>query len=225
VEQEELLSRLSQEVPALERPAQEPPPMQQLPVPPAQDSSRNDPRLISLRRQIDDRVAAQRPLRKKANEMLRSLHHHRAMIEAARRGVEESQPDAQEVEDGVLQAQGLAELRYAYSQTELVHAHCIAENLDLKEKLRAAKQRCADLSTDVAHARECWQAVVAAQKTTGVPAPAQTAVGSARPPPGLESPGEKPAKEELGSPDLAPGKGDEPCKPKGLPADVVEPPP
>ncbi|CAL1142263.1 unnamed protein product [Cladocopium goreaui] len=103
-------------------------------------SGATNPEIQSLRQRIDECVAAQGPLREKANEMLRSLHHHRAMLKAARKEVEKSAKSA-EVAAKVRQAQLLAELRHSHSQVWQVHAHCIAENIDLKEKLRASLER------------------------------------------------------------------------------------
>lgn len=103
-------------------------------------SGATNPEIQSLRQRIDECVAAQGPLREKANEMLRSLHHHRAMLKAARKEVEKSAKSA-EVAAKVTQAQLLAELRHSHSQVWQVHAHCIAENIDLKEKLRASLER------------------------------------------------------------------------------------
>lgn len=103
-------------------------------------SSVTNPEFQSLRQRIDACVAAQGPLREKANEMLRSLHHHRAMLKAARKEVEKSAKSA-EVAAKVRQAQLLAELRHSHSQVWQIHAHCIAENIDLKEKLRASVER------------------------------------------------------------------------------------
>lgn len=103
-------------------------------------SGATNPEIQSLRQRIDECVAAQGPLREKANEMLRSLHHHRAMLKAARKEVEKSAKSA-EVAAKVRQAQLPAELRHSHSQVWQVHAHCIAENIDLKEKLRASLER------------------------------------------------------------------------------------
>lgn len=103
-------------------------------------SSVTNPEFQSLRQRIDACVAAQGPLREKANEMLRSLHHHRAMLKAARKEVEKSAKSA-EVAAKVRQAQLLAELRHSHSQVWQIHAHCIADNIDLKEKLRASVER------------------------------------------------------------------------------------
>ena len=69
-------------------------------------------------------VATQGPLRLQANEMLRSLHHQRATLQAAK----DLSPVGQ-----VQRAQLMAERQ--------LHAHCVAENLHLKEKLRASLER------------------------------------------------------------------------------------
>ncbi|CAK9088816.1 unnamed protein product [Durusdinium trenchii] len=113
-------------------------------------SSQTNPALQSLRQRIDACVAAQGPLREKANEMLRSLHHHRATLKAARKEVDRTAQSA-EVAALVRQAQLLAELRHSHSQVCEVHAHCIAENLDLKEKLRASLERRENLAKQLEH--------------------------------------------------------------------------
>lgn len=135
-------------------------------------SGATNPEIQSLRQRIDDCVAAQGPLREKANEMLRSLHHHRAMLKAARKEVEKSAKSA-EVAAKVRQAQLLAELRHSHSQVWQVHAHCIAENIDLKEKLRASLERREKLLKEI-------------QLVKMSPCFPQERLEAVSPPPGLE---------------------------------------
>eukprot|EP00434_Breviolum_minutum_P027026 symbB.v1.2.023897.t1/scaffold2224.1/size85388/1 len=135
-------------------------------------SSVTNPEFQSLRQRIDACVAAQGPLREKANEMLRSLHHHRAMLKAARKEVEKSAKSA-EVAAKVRQAQLLAELRHSHSQVWQIHAHCIAENIDLKEKLRASVERREKLLKEI-------------QLVKMSPDFPQQDLGLISPPPGLE---------------------------------------
>ncbi|CAJ1425248.1 unnamed protein product, partial [Effrenium voratum] len=108
------------------------------------------PEVQALRLRVQVARAAQEPLKRRANELQRCFHHQRALLEAARQGSER----AKQVADRVRQAQVLAEIRVSYSQAWQMHAHAIAENLDLKEKLRASRERSARLAEEIAELQE-----------------------------------------------------------------------